>query len=109
MNNGVGPAFIKSFEVLLDGNPVKDMDKALREVLGDRKLDSTVARFATDYAMSAGEKRDILILAFPLDEGEDLEQIEEKLDRFDLIIKYASVYGQKAQLDTRTEKSNFNN
>ena len=103
LNNGVGPAFITSFEILLDGNSVSDIDQALKEVLGVKKFNSTVATLGTDYSMLAGEKREILILAFRLEGGEELSEIEGKLDRFDLVIEYQSVYGEKAILDTRTE------
>jgi len=102
LNNGVGPAFIKSFEVMLDGKPISDTEKALKEVLADKDLNSTVATLGPDYAMLAGEKKNILILSFELETDDDLTKIEEKLGRFDLKIEYQSVYGEKATLDTRT-------
>ncbi|OOE63666.1 hypothetical protein BZG19_16010 [Salinivibrio kushneri] len=104
MNNGVGPAFINSFEILLDGKRVQNLDGALQKALGQRQSNSTVATLGDDYAMPAGEKREILILAISLSDGEDLSGIEETLKRFDLIVEYQSVYGERAKLDTRTEK-----
>lgn len=108
LNNGVGPAFIKSFEIFLDGQLVTDPDQALATVLPARQYNHSVTRLGNDYAMAAGEAKDILILALPLGEGDTLKQIEEKLNRFDLVIEYESAYKEPGRLDTRTEKQSAN-
>lgn len=106
MNNGVGPAFIKSFQLLLDGKPVSDVDQALVTVLPGRQYSHTVTMLGNDYAMPAGEVCDLLVLVLPLASGETLEPIEEQLNRFDLVVEYVCAYEKPRTLDTREEGSN---
>lgn len=105
MNNGVGPAFIRSFKVLLDGKQVTDLDAALEEVLKGRSYDHTITTLGNDYAMSAGEVRDLLVVRLPLREGEGLEDVEKQLTRFDLVIDYASIYRKMKPIDTRKNRA----
>lgn len=101
MNNGLGPAFIRSFQVFLDGKPVADPEGALRDALGELSYNHTITTLGDDYAMPAGEVRDLLVVTFPLREGETLQTVAQKLDRLDLIVQYASAYRKKGVLDTR--------
>ena len=104
LNNGVGPAFIKSFQILLDGRLVNDPDKALAEVLPGLRYDHSITRLGDEYVMVAGEARDILILALPVSDGETLEKINSNLERFDLVVEYESAYKESRTLDTRLKK-----
>lgn len=108
LNNGVGPAFIKSFQILLDGQLVVDPDRALASVLSGRRYNHSITQLGDDYAMIAGEARDILILVLPLAEGEALEQVEAELNRFDLVVEYESAYEESRTLDTRTDNQGAN-
>lgn len=101
MNHGVGPAFITGFKILLDGKPVKNVDEALAEVLEDKKYNHSITRLGEGYAMSAGEAKDILILEVPLGPDGSLDEIEKRLDRFDVVVDYQSAYKKQATLDTR--------
>lgn len=107
LNNGIGPAFIKSFQILLDGRPVDDADQALATVLQGRQYNHTITTLGSDYAMTAGEEKDILVLDLPLAQGETLEQVEAMIDRFDLVIEYVSAYNKPGKLDTRKIKATF--
>lgn len=108
LNKGIGPAFIKSFQILLDGVPITDPDEALSTVLAGRKYNLHVTTLGDDYAMSAGEEKDLLILVLPLKGGETLEQVEEQIDRFDLVVKYNSAYKELGTLDTRIDRQSAN-
>ncbi len=101
MNHGIGPAFITGFQILLDGKPVKDVDDALAEVLKDKKYNHSITRLGEGYAMPAGETKDVLILEMPLGPDESLDEIEDRLDRFDVVVDYRSAYKKSATLDTR--------
>lgn len=101
MNHGVGPAFITGFKILLDGKPVKDVDEALAEVLKDKKYNHSITRLGEGYAMPAGETKDVLILEMPLGPYESLDDTEERLNRFDVVVDYQSAYKKRATLDTR--------
>ena len=101
MNHGVGPAFITGFKILLDGKPVKDVDEALAEVLEDKKYNHSITRLGEGYAMPAGEAKDVLILEMRLGPDDSLDEIEKRLDRFDVVVDYQSAYKKRATLDTR--------
>lgn len=101
MNHGIGPAFITGFKILLDGKPVKDADEALAGVLKDKKYNHSITRLGEGYAMPAGETKDVLVLEVPLGPDESLDEIEERLDRFDVVVDYRSAYKKTATLDTR--------
>lgn len=105
LNNGVGPAFIKSFQFFLDGELVTDPDKALFAVLHNRNYNYSITTLGEDYAMPAGDSKDILIIVFPLKQIDCFEIIEKELNRFDLVIEYESTYKESARLDTRRENS----
>lgn len=109
LNNGVGPAFIKSFQIFLDGQLVADLDKALAAVLLGRQYNHSITRLGDDYAMVAGEAKDILALVLPLADGESLEEVEAELNRFDLAVEYESAYKESRTLDTRTSEQGANN
>ena len=86
-----------------------DPDKALAEVLLGRQYNHSMMRLGDDYAMVAGEAKDILILVLPLADNESVEQVEAELDRFDLVVEYESAYKEHRTLDTRTIKQGANN
>ncbi|MBL4713617.1 MAG: hypothetical protein JKY64_03695 [Alcanivorax sp.] len=104
LNNGVGPAFIKSFRILLDGQLVTDLDKALGEALSGLQYNHSITRLGDEYAMVAGEAKDILVLALPRSNGEAFVQIDATLSRFDLVVEYESAYKESRVLDTRIYK-----
>lgn len=106
LNNGLGPALIDSYEILIDGSPLKiknsnEAEKPLREVLGSLNFNHSVTVLGKQYSMPANERKDILILQFEAKTNTDFESVEEKLNRFDLVVKYRSMYGKSFEYDSR--------
>lgn len=58
LNNGVGPAFIKSFRILLDGQLVTDLDKILAEVEDVQNSVSPASALQTDVIFQAPREVD---------------------------------------------------
>lgn len=112
INNGLGPAIIKSFQIYLDGNRLEiksstQMEDALKKVLHDKKLITTSATFlGKNYAMPAKESKDIVIVNFVLERDNEFEEIVSRL-KFDLVVEYESIYGDKDVFDSRN-KSDMN-
>jgi len=88
----------------LDGQLVTDLDKALGEALSGLQYNHSITRLGDEYAMVAGEAKDILVLALPRSNGEAFVQIDATLSRFDLVVEYESAYKESRVLDTRIYK-----
>ena len=95
INNGVGPAFIKSFKVFMNGNLISNVESEIKNLLDDYQNTLTVINLTDDYVMKSGEKQEILKVNFNFKEGQSIQQVEELLKCLDLIIEYQSVYGTK--------------
>jgi hypothetical protein len=102
VNNGLGPAFIKDFEAYLDGKPC-DLRAALKEVLGEKKADTSSTVLGTEYAMAANETKDIFVVRFPCKSDEEFQHVGKNLDRIDIKVEYECGYGTRRILDSRTE------
>ncbi|MCP5361020.1 MAG: hypothetical protein H6908_00035 [Hyphomicrobiales bacterium] len=105
MNNGTGPAFIKSFKVYHEGNFVCDTDYDEIETFLTQTLPKECNHhFETlgkDYSMPVNEKRNLLMLEFSVDASEhDPKTI---INKFDLVVDYESIYGQKFTYDSRED------
>ena len=106
LNNGLGPAFVTGFTVYLDNNPIdtkqpSEVEQRLSEVLGGPQFNFTTTYFGTDYAMRANEDKVLLHVHFPALANADIEEVEKKLKRFDLVLSYKSAYGETFTYDSR--------
>lgn len=99
-NNGLGPAFIKKFQIFYNGQPCEP-DAAISYALGELTKNSQRTALGTDYAMPSKERKTILAVTFPAKTEEDIEKVAEKLDKLDLLVEYQSAYGEKFKLDSR--------
>ena len=97
MNNGLGPAIIKSFQVLFDGKIVSlnDQKKTTQHIKNQfqQQKGYHIEQLGPGYAMPANEKRIMLQLKFP-GAGGLQDTYEALLDRHELIIEYETVYGE---------------
>ncbi len=100
INNGLGPAFINSFQVYLSGTPC-DPNKAVSSLLQGRRVNTSITTLGDDYAMPSGEARTLLAVAFPCTSQEELDKMAERLDALDLELHYSSAYGEIFSYDSR--------
>ncbi|GHF97267.1 hypothetical protein GCM10017161_26770 [Thalassotalea marina] len=99
MNNGLGPAFIKSFQVYLDNKPC-DYDAAIKHVTKGTKCKWFRSTLGDDYAMRAGEIKDLIIIDFPCDSPNVLKEMKERLNRLDVKVEYFCAYKKAKHFDT---------
>lgn len=112
LNNGLGPAIIKNYQVYFDNRLIADCDhkkltgffENLDLIKGQKNVDHHLTTLGQNYAMAAGDKKQIVAIKFPKATKEDIEKYETLLDRFDLVVKYKSMYGKKFTLSTVEEK-----
>lgn len=112
MNNGIGPALIKSFAIQVDGQTIsgegtEPMDKALKILFPQYSYHSHQAYVVSGYMMSEKENRPLVIIEFFGSQLPKLEEVDHATKRARLIIDYESIYGDKDRLDTYESKSNF--
>jgi hypothetical protein len=112
LNNGIGPALIKSFLIQVDGQSIngeasEPIKKALKILFPQYCYESFQSYIASGYMMSEKETRALVVIQF---NGELLpkpEEVDHAIKRTRLIIEYESIYGNDYCLDTDTFKSNF--
>lgn len=112
MNNGIGPALIKSFAIQVDGQTIsgegaEPMEKALKILFPQCIYHSRQAYLASGYMMSEKESRPLVIIQFFDSQLPKPEEVDRATKRVRLIIDYESIYGDKDRLDTDESKSNF--
>jgi hypothetical protein len=112
MNNGLGPALIESFTVLIDGKVIsgkrtEPLEKALKILFPNIAYKSHQEFMAKGYSMSAKEKRSIVVIQFADPNSVSPEALEHALNRTDLIIKYKSFYEEEFTYSSEEEKSNI--
>lgn len=108
-NNGLGPAIIDKFGFCLrDGSPLP--------YLGDSSLLHTMALFFTEYpedeldivtfhmrenyAIAAGEKKELLKIVFKCESPPLEDLIDKQLKKVRLVVKYKSIYKETFEYDS---------
>ena len=111
LNNGIGPALIKKYEIRVDNKPIagegtEPIEKALSILFSGQPYSAQFAHMSSGFAL--GAKENCLVTSVQFQEGFNLspEQVEHTFNRADLIIEYESFYGEKDGLDTRVERPN---
>ena len=100
INNGLGPAFIDSFQLFHRGREVQPK-VVLSEVLGDMMKNSSHTTLGNDYAMPPNEKKVLLSVTFQASSENKVQSLEEKINEIDLVICYSSVYEAMEPYDSR--------
>ena len=108
VNNGLGPAIIKTSTFLLDGvplggNSITAFQAELNKLFPRNSFELGVGDLENGAAMSPNQRITMLNLRFlkaPYASGDVVEQF---LERSDLEIIYRSFYGEEFKLSTKTE------
>ena len=111
LNNGIGPALIKKFEIRVDdkvisGEGTKPIEKALKILFPNQPYQSHNSHMGNNFALGAKENCRVTSIQFKEGFNMNPEQVEHAFNRADLIIEYESFYGKKDILDTRIERLN---
>lgn len=112
LNNGIGPALIKSFLIQVDnqtinGEGTEPIEKALKILFPHYSYHSHQAYVSDGYMMSEKERRPLVIIQFFGDTLPKSEEVKHAIKRTRLIIDYESIYGDQDRLDTKDFKSSF--
>ena len=105
MNNGVGPALIKSFQIFVDGQKVDGyglglIEKALTILFPAHKYNSYKAFLSDGYMMASNEKRVLVSIQFVGLSYPKTEEIDQVNKRVKIVIDYESIYSEKHVYDS---------
>lgn len=113
-NNGLGPAYIKVFQVLLEGKEIESLSTGIEKLFtetGGIKADYKVLHkghmhLTDNYAIRAGQSREAVVFTFELLSEDADATIAAEMNRLDLVVHYASIYGEpQGPLDSRKNKN----
>jgi hypothetical protein len=98
-NEGVGPARIRSFEVLVDGRPVRSWSAAVRTLTGKTDSGLVYSSLRRGSVLPPGSSRTLLRIP----PGEQARAFwEAAQSRLETVICYCSIYDECWVGDTRT-------
>lgn len=106
-NAGLGPAFIKTFEVLTnnESHAVTEPEQVRRIIEGHLETRLTNSRFYVlrqGAVLRAGDDIQLANIAISITKGEPTaEQLLERLKQIHLLVRYSSAYGEKDIYDSR--------
>jgi hypothetical protein len=100
-NQGVGPARVRSFEVLVDGRPVRTWDAAVEALTGKDAPAMVYSSFGRGNVLPPGTTRTLLRLP-PGDQARVFW--EGAQTRLETVVCYCSIYDECWQADTRAEE-----
>ena len=109
MNNGLGPALIKSFTIKVDGKLVSGegtdaIDKALKIIFPDEKIYAEYSSLGKNYAMSPKDSCKVFALKFLAENPPSSEFVEQAINRGDLEVEYESFHSEKFFFSTVDEQ-----
>ncbi|MFK7936158.1 MAG: hypothetical protein AB8G22_21770 [Saprospiraceae bacterium] len=102
VNNGTGPALVKSIELTYDGKQFKTYDELLDYIKPDRKVSYGQLRMRNlnNTVMRAGEVREVFHMAWTAETREMVESASE----IEFKIQYASVLNDYWIYDSKTDQ-----
>ncbi len=105
LNNGVGPALIKSFQIYVDGQEVKGKDdelvkKAFKILFPTYQSEPDYAYMSKGYMMPPREKCHLVKAVFstPIEVVE--KEVEHAKERVRVVVKYESIYQEQQTFDS---------
>lgn len=98
-NNGLGPAFINSFDVTLNDRSIT-FEGALKSILANEKCTYTHTSLSSGSSIKQGDKFQLLKIEIPSGNQEDLDRINNKSIKSNIEIKYSSIYGESFSYTT---------
>lgn len=98
LNNGIGPAIIKSFRVFVDGEAIEGTPEIAIRTYIDNVLPALAHEEETGhldpgYVLAVGEERTVLRIKYHDPTNPSLERIGGIVQRTKIIIEYESLYG----------------
>ncbi len=102
VNNGLGPAFINSFDVYYRGK-ICDPDVVIKEVFNELGCNVSHTILGDDYAIPSRSEKALLVLSFVALSEVALDDMEGLINKIDLVINYSSAYASMEPLDTRDD------
>ena len=100
-NQGVGPARVRSFEVLVDGRPVRTWDAAVEALTGKDAPEMVYSSFGRGNVLPPGTTRTLIRLP-PGDQARVFW--EGAQTRLETVVCYCSIYDECWQADARAEE-----
>lgn len=112
MNNGIGPAIIKKFEVFFEGEKIGDnQDRQALEAAIKEKIEAqsgiirhSVSVLGKDFPFPSGSRITLLELHIANHIGFDKKPYQDFIDKFDADFVYHSMYGQAWEHSTKDNK-----
>lgn len=111
INNGLGPALIRSFTVKVDGKRVsgkntEQIDNAVKILFPNEQFKAHYAYLGKKYAMGAKDKCKVAIIQFYGEQLPSRDYVEQTINRADLEVEYESFYGEKYFFNSADDKPN---
>jgi hypothetical protein len=108
INNGIGPAHIKSFKILVDGQKMvgealEPHDKCLKLLFPEYKYDWYGSYLGVGYMMRSHEERDLIAIKFIGEKMPEQVEVEHRAKRVQILIKYESIYKEEDDYDSQRE------
>lgn len=105
LNNGIGPAFIQSFKISVDGHVVvgegyEPVEKALKILFPQYQYISQHAFVGPGYSMAVNEKRQLVAIKFHGNNTPKSEEVDHAAKRICVSIGYTSIYDEFFLLDS---------
>ena len=105
VNNGIGPALIKSFQIYVDGIVVegvgpKMIDNTLKKLFPNAGYTAKQSYLAPGYMMPANEKRPLVDVVSKRQGVPSPQDVEAAQKRIRLVIDYQSIYQDKYRYDS---------
>ena len=103
-NNGLGPAVIKRWQLLVDGKPYRDLGITRWEQLTDHlKLSKPVSYsyFEPNSVLAPEESEELIGYAVTVYSREEADRFREAIRRLTIVIEYESMYREAFTFEFR--------
>jgi hypothetical protein len=100
-NEGVGPARVRSFQVLVDGRPVRRWDDAVRALTGEGEPGLVYSSLGRGSVLPPGERRAVLTVPGGPRAGAFWQGAQTRLTT---VVCYCSVYDECWRADSREDE-----
>ena len=111
LNNGIGPAFIQTFQICVDGHSIvgegyEPIEKALKVLFPQYQFTSRQSFVGPGYSMAANETRPLVVVQFLGDSTPKPEEVDHAIKRVRLLINNSSIYDESFLLDSDALRAN---
>ena len=108
INNGIGPAHIKSFSIFVDGQRMSGENlephiKSLNIIFSDYEFSWYGSYLGVDYMMPSNQEKDLIAIKFTGQKTPTRLEVDHRAKRVQIVIDYESIYEQKFKYDSEVE------